>query len=246
MKILKLYALIATIAIIYLIWKALDYRASANLFLEKYRFYSDNFGQREYYLEANQPLKSDTTVPNRFVFIGTQVIKNFAVNQAFPEYEAINRGIDGQLATALLLRFSSDVLALYPKAVVIEISSYNFRPDHSIDELIEAAQTMALLSRSKGTIPVMTTIIPPRDDFSYDPDCLECPDYKIWDSLALYNQRLSNFAAENSFPLSDWNRLLANPDGYLDRNLSTNTVEPNEAGYLILSDDLNRIFNESD
>jgi len=244
MKILKFYSIITSIAILYLTWKALDYRASANLFLNKYHFYLDNFGQRNYYLMDNEPLQSDTILANRVVFIGTQAVKNWDLDQSFSDYETINRGINQQPAPAMLLRFSSDVLSLAPKAVVIEVSSYNFRPDNSVSELIEATQTMALLSRSKGVIPVLTTVIPPCKDLSFDPDCLECPNYHIWDSLSSYNQALSRFAAEEGFPLSDWNHLLSDSDGYLSDSLAVNTVEPNKNGYEILSYDLNSIFRK--
>lgn len=246
MKILRIYSIIVSVLIVFVIWKALEYRKSANNFLSKYEFYVDHFGQRDRFIFENETLRSDRIVDNRIVFIGSQVINHWDLHYSFEGYETINRGIEHQLAPAMLLRYSSDVLKLKPQYVVIEVSSYNFRPNYEMGQLIESTEAMALLARSQQIEPIITTIIPPRSDITFDPDCLECPDYAILDSIDIYNQTIKSFAAENNFALSDWNNLLANPSGFFYENYAASVIEPNEQGYEILSLDILRIISGSE
>ncbi len=152
--------------------------------------------------------------------------------QDFPGYETINRGIEGQKAAGFLLRFRPDVIDLYPKAVVVEISSYNFRQGTSIAEIEDYAVSMAELAKFHRITPILMTIIPPTAEYeaaeSYE-------GYSVLDSLQEYNQWLSNYCSTENVPLVDCDQLLSDQTGHLDEKFAVNTVEPNEAGYQVLA-----------
>ena len=113
----------------------------------------------------------------------------------------------GQRAAGFLLRFQPDVLDLKPQFVVIEVSSYNFRPNTDVREIFDYVGTMAALARCHGIEPILTTCIPPRDDYEVD----EHEDYIVADTAALY---------------SGWVAELAGRHGYLSGRLARRSGRP--------------------
>jgi hypothetical protein len=190
--------------------------------------------RRDFYKAENANLISDHRIDNRVVFFGTQVILEWDLNSLINGYEKINRGVDGQRAAGYLLRFQPDVIALNPEAVVIEMSSYNFRPDNSVVELQDYITGLIDLARFHGIIPIPATVIPPTDRIN-DLDDILPDDYIILDSLKVFNDWLRLYCADNNLTFIDLNRALAGTDGYMDNNYAANVVEPNETGYIRLS-----------
>ena len=216
--------------IVYITWRALDYRDHVNVFLGKYTQVVNEFSQRAVYAGANRSLQSDTIMPNRVVFFGTQVVERWNLAASFPDLETINRGVSGQRLSGMLLRFRPDVIALRPRAVVIEISSYNFREESSISELEDYAATMAELARFHGIQPILTTLIPHHEGYQvYESD------YQVLDSIAVYGNWVRAFGDSLDIPVVDFNGLLADERGFLRKDLSANAVEPNEKGYAVLA-----------
>jgi len=225
-KVLAVTVVVLAAVIVYVTWRALTYRDNVNVFLEKYTHVVDEFSQRDYYADANVPLRSDTTISNRVVFFGTQVVSKWDLAQAFPGYETINRGVPGQRLSGYVLRFLPDVVELGPAAVVIEISSYNFREESSIEELQDYVRLLVMLAQHHDIRPIVTTLIPHRRGF----DVYES-DYDVIDSIAVYAEWVTAYADSVGIVVVDFNGLLADEEGYLREDLSANTVEPNQAGY---------------
>ena len=229
-KSLIIIVVILALIIVYVTWRALDYRGHVNVFLEKYTKVVNEFSQRAVFADANVPLHSDTIVPNRVVLFGTQVAGNWSPAAALPGWETVNRGVSGQRLSGMLLRFRPDVIELKPQAVVIEISSYNFREESSITELEDYAADMAELARFHGIQPILTTLIPHREGYQvYESD------YQVLDSIAVYGRWVRAYCDSLDIPMVDFNGLLADERGFLKEELSANAVEPNEKGYAVLT-----------
>lgn len=226
-----LVSLIGNLTIVYVAFKAIDYRDHVNYWLDKYLYVVDEFSAGDIYREANRAIQSDTTVPGRMVFFGTQVTEEWPVQEDFPSYECINRGVTGQWAAGFLLRFRQDVLELAPQFVLIEVSSYNFRPHTRPTDIYNYVTTMAELAECRGVKPVLTTCIPPRKDFVVE----EHEDYAVRDTAAAYSDRIRAYAREKCFPLADWEEVLTDSTGYLRVDLSRTKVDPNREGYRVLA-----------
>jgi lysophospholipase L1-like esterase len=235
-RIVLIISLVLNLTIVYVAYKAWEYRTNINEWLDKYNRVVDEFSQREVYREADRALRSDTTVSDRVVFFGTQVIEKWNLGRYFPYYQAINRGVAGQRVSGLLLRFRPDVIELKPKAVVIEVSSYNLRPMYSLSEMSDYVACMAELSQANGIQPVLATLIPPRQDI----DLSEFGKYQITDSVTEYNDWLNAYAEGRGFVIADLTSALAGENGYLRPGLAANVVELNDSGYAIIS----RIVND--
>ncbi len=231
-RIILILSLLGNLAVVYVANKALEYRAHINHFLDKYTRVVAEFSAHEVYHEANIPLQADTTVPGRVVFIGSQVTRNWDLDRYFPGYEAINRGIVGQRAAGFVLRFRSDVIALHPQAVVIEISSYNLRPTVSIEEVTEYVAMMVDLAEVHGIGPILMTITPPTTGFQVE----DYPEYQVRDSVVLFNTWLKGYADEENLPLVDGFAVLTDSNGYLDSAYASSRVDLNEQGYAAVSE----------
>jgi hypothetical protein len=226
-RFLLLVSLIGNLTIVYVGYKAWEYRSNINYWLDKYLYVVDEFSGRRTYESANIALRSDTIIPGRVVFFGTQVITEWPLTDCFPRFETINRGVTGQLAAGFLLRFQPDVINLHPEHVVIEVSSYNFRPNTDVREVFDYVCTMANMARCQGIEPILTTCIPPRDDYEVD----EHEDFIVRDTAALYSSLVSAFALQNGYLLADWRAALADQNGYLRHDLARTMVDLNPDGY---------------
>ena len=230
MKFVLLASLLGNLTIVYVGYKALMYRDNINYWLDKYTAVVDEFSGRHVYAEENRALHSSATVDNRVVFLGSQVISDWNVGKSFPDWEAIGRGVDSQRVAGFLLRFVPDVIELKPRAVVIEISSYNFRPETPLPEIRDYVTSMALLASGNDILPVIGTVIPPRRDMSVLGDC------HLADSVAVFNHWLRDRSRDGSWTIIDFNRALADSAGFLRRDLSSSAIDPNRTGYRILTE----------
>ncbi|MBD3258361.1 hypothetical protein GF377_07995 [candidate division GN15 bacterium] len=235
-RIILIASLVLNLAIIYVGYKALEYREHINEFRDLYYDVVEEFSQRAVYADANQALQSDTTVPGRAVFFGTQVIEKWNLETAFPDIEPVNRGIDGQRVAGFLLRFRPDVIELRPEAVVIEVSSYNLRSNTRITEAQDFVASLAELALYHNIEPILTTMIAPVEGF----EVFEDPGYVVKDSVAVYNRWLRAFAADGGYILADWHSALSDSAGYLAAEYAASRVDPNQLGYRRMADEIKR------
>ncbi|MEW5794951.1 MAG: GDSL-type esterase/lipase family protein [Candidatus Zixiibacteriota bacterium] len=226
-RMVLLVSLIGNLTIIYVGYKAWQYRTNINYWLDKYLYVVDEFSGRSTYESADAALKSDTIVPGRIVFFGSQVMAEWPLAEYFPDFEAINRGVTGQRVAGFLLRFRPDVIELGPEYVVIEVSSYNFRPNSRPREILDYVISLAEMARCYGIEPVLTTCIPPRDDFEVD----EHEDYIVRDTVATYSQWLAEYAHKHRITVADWRSAVADTAGYLRHDLARTKVDLNPDGY---------------
>lgn len=217
-------SLVANIGVIYVAYKAIEYRGHINFFLDKYTNVVKEFSNRDVWEKANSEIGPPRPNRPRVVFLGTQVTSRWNLAESFPEYEIVNRAVPHQRLSGFLLRFRPDVVELRPWAVVIEISSYNLRPESSIRELTDYITMLADLARSNGIHPVLSTAVPPRDGNT------GLGDYDLHDSLKVYNSWIRKFADSANLPLADFDTALAETDGFMADSLSYEMIDPNLAG----------------
>jgi len=169
---------------------------------------------------------------------------NYNLSEYFPEYDALNRGVSGQRVAGYLLRFKPDVLDLSPEAVIIEISSYNFRAENSIKEMQDYTELLAQLARFYSIQPILTTVIKPRKEFAETIEIKEIGEYAVFDSVDVYNNWLREYANKYEISLVDFTRLLGDENSFLRERLSTNLVEPNKAGYQIITNEIKKVLKK--
>ena len=232
LKFALILSLIGNLSIVYVAYKAMDYRDHVNYFLDKYLAAIPQLSGRPDFLRENRELASDSTRPDRVVFFGTQMTRWWKLATSFPEYESINRGISGQRVAGYLLRFRSDVVELRPAAVVIELSSYNFRPENSVEEIEEYVASLVDIAHANRIAPILLTVMPIGRDFDAE---IEVP-YDVMDSLRQFNVWLTAFADSSHVELVDAYTALADADGFLDPALAHGQINVTAEGYARLTE----------
>ncbi len=167
---------------------------------------------------------------SRVVFFGASITNRWNLERAFPQVNMVNRGVGGQLAPGMLTRFQRDVIDLKPRAVVIKFCSINIRPQMPVKILQDAMLMMTQLAQANDIQPIVATIIPAGKPEAH------IGDFGVVDTLGAFNNWVRTWSGETGTPLIDFAAAIADDDGFLPRECSTDPVHVNDKGYEILAD----------
>lgn len=96
------------------------------------------------------------------VFAGDSLIDQWStLAEDFPGLETVNRGIGGDGALELLLRFPEDVLALRPCAVVILVGTNDLAQGEAPERVAETLRRLLALA-AESDVPAVVCLLPPR------------------------------------------------------------------------------------
>ena len=99
-------------------------------------------------------------------------------------------------------------------------------------EIQDYVTSMSLLAKANGIEPIIGTVIAPVENLELDNN------YRIKDSLQIFNQWLRTNAAGDKWQVVDFNKVLCDEDGYLKKDLSSDIIDPNEKGYHLMAEAL--------
>lgn len=159
------------------------------------------------------------------VFMGNSITDNWAYFH--PDFFSSNnfcgRGIGGQTSSQMLVRFTDDVIALHPKAVVIMAGTndvahneYWVSPEQVIDNII----AMCNIAQSNGIVPIISSI-PPCSEFPWRKE-INNPGQTIVD----INKSLKAFADANGIVYVDYHSALTDEKLGLPKTLSNDGCHP--------------------
>ena len=174
---------------------------------------------------ANAALQPDAS---RVVFLGDSITESWA-HETFISGNAhyVGRGIGGQTALQMLVRFRADVIALKPHLVHIMAGTNDLAGNNgpeSDDEIEGAIESMVELALTNH-IRVVLASIPPAADFEWHPGLKPVP------RIRRINQWIESYARRVGVSYVDYWRALAADDGAMKVNLSKDGVHPNAQGY---------------
>lgn len=159
------------------------------------------------------------------VFMGNSITDNWAYFH--PDFFSSNnfcgRGISGQTSSQMLVRFTDDVIALHPKAVVIMAGTndvahneYWVSPEQVVDNII----AMCNIAQSNGIVPIISSI-PPCSEFPWRKE-INNPGQTIVD----INKSLKAFADANGIVYVDYHSALTDEKLGLPKTLSNDGCHP--------------------
>lgn len=179
------------------------------------------------YREANQRLVAAPS-RGRVVFMGDSITEGWAdqpfltSNQAF-----VGRGISGQTAAQMLVRFRADVIDLHPAVVHIMAGTNDVAQNNGAETLAEIEgyiKSMVELAQANG-IRVILASIPPAADFYWHKGLKPAP------KIRALNDWLRAYSACHNLIYADYWSALRAPDGGMKPAYSEDGVHPNAAGY---------------
>lgn len=178
------------------------------------------------YRDANRALsRSD---PRRVVFLGDSITDGWAAQPFIhnnPHF--VGRGISGQTAPQMLVRFHSDVVLLKPAVVHIMAGTNDFAQNTGPEtetEIFGYIISMAELARANRIKVVIASVLPTAD-FPWHPGLDPAPRIKA------LNAKLRDYALRRGLSYADYWSVLATGNGALKPQYSNDGVHPNSAAY---------------
>jgi lysophospholipase L1-like esterase len=185
----------------------------------------DDWANLARYREANSALKSD---PNRIVFMGDSITEGWGKESFIRDNpHFVDRGISGQTAPQMLVRFRSDVVALKPAVVHIMAGTNDIAGNsgpETEDEMFGYIASMVQLAETNH-IKVVLASLPPAADFWWKHGVDPAP------KIAKLNARLKAYARTHGITYADYWHVLATGDGAMKPQYADDGVHPNANGY---------------
>ena len=196
--------------------------------------YSDDWANLRRYEAENKTLPAPAPGEKRVVFLGSSIFEFWKTRM--PEYfEAhknyIDRGIGGQIAPQLLLRFQQDVIALKPKAVIILAGSNDIAgtTGHVTNErILDNVKSMVELCRVHKIIPILCAYLP-INEYPWRKG------FPAAEKIISLNKAITAYAAQNKLILLDYYTPLVDDKKGTRAELTIDGVHPNAAGYKIMA-----------
>ena len=169
------------------------------------------------------------------VFMGNSITDNWAYFHPdfFSSHNFCGRGIGGQTSAQMLVRFTSDVIDLHPKAVVIMAGTndvahndYWVAPDKVVDNII----AMCDIARANGIVPIISSI-PPCSEFPWRKE-IDNPGQTIVD----INRSLKAYADANGIVYVDYHSALTDENLGLPKTLSDDGCHPSPDTYFLMEE----------
>ena len=195
---------------------------------------SDWANLQRYDADNQRIINNPEKIENLVVFIGNSITDNWASlrPQFFSDNNFIGRGISGQTTYQFLVRFRSDVVALNPKAVVINggindiaQNNYIYNEDTTFGNIV----SMAEIAKANGMKVILTSLLPSNS-------CYWRLDIKeVADKVASLNARIKEYAQQQGYPYIDYySQMISQPDRGIISAYSNDGVHPTIEGYIIM------------
>ena len=192
-----------------------------------------DWGGLTHYGSDDSELKPPKPGENRVVFLGDQITEEWGVvNQAFfAGTPFLNRGIRGQTSPQMLVRFRQDVIALNPKAVVIQagINDLAGATGPATDATIgENLASMAELAKYNGIRVILASVTPICNCFNNHISL------RLQEKITEANEWIKAYAVRTRSVYLDYYSSLAEGQNF-KKELTRDGVLPNEAGYTVMA-----------
>lgn len=184
------------------------------------------------YKNENRHLCSPASNEKRIVFFGDSITEGWKTNH--PDFFAgktyINRGINGQTTSQMLLRFRSDVIELKPKIAVLLAGTNDIAentgpttPETTLGNLI----SMCELAKANNIKVILCSILP-----AYDYPWRT--NMEPADKIKTLNEMILKYAKANDITYVDYYSAMVDEQKGLKSIYSEDGVHPNKEGYRVM------------
>jgi lysophospholipase L1-like esterase len=194
------------------------------------------------YGSDNSELPPPAKGEDRAIFFGDQITDFWGrrTGQFFPGKPQgqtqgqtwLNRGIAGQTTDQMLIRFRQDVISLSPKVVVILAGLNDIAGLHgaSTEEMIlDNLVSMTELARANGIRVVLASLTPVCNCFGKN-----AARERWQERIVEANELIETYCAKSGATYLDYYSAMSH-EGELKKELTSDGVLPNEAGYAVMT-----------
>lgn len=200
-----------------------------------------DWGYLNKYKTENEQILAPLSGEKRIIFFGDSITEGW--KKINPEFfigkSYINRGINGQTTSQMLLRFRPDVIELKPKIVVVlaggnDIAG-NTGPATS-ETIIGNLISMCELAKTNNIEVVLCSILP-ANDFPWKRGMEPA------DKIEALNAMILKYAKANDIVFVDYFSAMVDERKGLKAIYSEDGVHPNKEGYLVMESIVETIIN---
>ena len=195
----------------------------------------NDFGELEHFRAANAALPAPAPGEKRVVFFGDSITAGWPLDQFFPGRPYVNRGIGGQTTSQALVRFRQDVIDLKPAAVVILLGTNDIAGNTGavgIEDIQKNLASLAELAHAHRVAVVLSSVTPVHD---YTPESDIAYPLRPPATIRALNDWLKAYCAQNGATYLDYFSALIDGAGLLRKELATDGLHPNHAGYELMT-----------
>ena len=200
-----------------------------------------DWGYLNKYKTENEQILAPLSGEKRIVFFGDSITEGWkTINPDFFIGKSyINRGINGQTTSQMLLRFRPDVIELKPKIVVILAGGNDIAgntgpitPETILGNLI----SMCELAKANNIEVVLCSILP-ANDFPWKRGMEPA------DKIEALNAMILKYAKANDIVFVDYYSAMVDEQKGLKAIYSEDGVHPNKEGYLVMESIVEKIIS---
>ncbi len=206
-----------------------------------------DWNQLSRYMNENQELKKKPHDPMQVVFMGDSITDFWKLAEYFPGKPYVNRGISGQTTPQMLVRMYPDVVVHKPAAMVVlaGINDVSQNTGPSTSEMVEQnIMAMTDIARQNGIKVILCSILPISDyafikmkasgnlpSYIKEPVTATHPP----EDIIKLNAWMKGYASKAGAVYVDYFSAMVDEKGFLKENLSEDGIHPNEEGYKIMT-----------
>ena len=185
---------------------------------------------RDVDLKLAPPAKGE----DRVVFMGDSITEGWKIEGpegSFPGRPYINRGISGQTAPQMVLRFRQDVIDLNPSVVIILAGTNDIAGNtgaETVEQIEGYLASMAELAAANHIKVVLCSILPAYD-YPWKPGMEPAP------KIDAINAWMKGYAEAHKHVYVDYHTPMKDDRDGLPANLSHDGVHPLPAGYAVMA-----------
>jgi len=184
------------------------------------------------YKDENTQITALPFDEKRIVFFGDSITAGWKIDDPkfFDNKKHINRGINGQTTSQMLIRFKQDVIELKPQKVIILAGTNDIAGNTgptTLETIIENIISMCELAKTNNIKAVLCSILPA---FDYPWRKGTQPAEKI----AALNTMILQYAAANEIVYVDYYSDMVDEQKRLQSIYSYDGVHPNRKGYFTM------------
>jgi len=174
------------------------------------------------------------------LFIGDSLTHYWELAAYFPTKIVINRGIGGDISTAVRRRFEADAIQLKPKLIVMCVGANDLGwdifalTDAAVDTVCENVAAMVDMARDAGIPIAIGSLLPMWGPFWHTPEFTA----KKIGLLVVTNDRLKPLVTQRGAIWVDYHGALADPNGEMPHELAADGCHPDAPGYAIMTQTL--------
>jgi lysophospholipase L1-like esterase len=182
--------------------------------------------------DENKQILAPTLGENRIVFFGDSIIAGWETIHPdfFTNKTYINRGINGQTTSQMLIRFRPDVIELKPKMVVILAGTNDIAGNTgptALETILGNLISMCELAKVNNIQVILCSLLP-----AYDYPWRRGMDPA--EKIVLLNSMTQQYAKANDIPYADYHSAMADDRKGIKSIYSEDGVHPNKNGYNIM------------